>query len=133
MLFKKGFTIAAVMHHTVKMLIWKNQTERTSQSKFSISNPRTSNKWILNGLIMLHKQMFHYWNRVYCWCLDYHNNHFYNVSFSFNTHGAVCSQTSHHKEVKVTVVRVKRTSTLELMFLDWLSLSTIYTFTHNHK
>lgn len=76
-----------------------------------------------------HKEILHYWNRVYYCGLDYHNNHFYSVSFSFNAHGAVFSQTSHHKEVRVTVMaKVKWTPTHVLMLQDWFSLSTIYTF-----
>lgn len=69
--------------------------------------------------ITWHKETLHYWNRVYYCGLDYHNNHFYSVSFSFNAHGAVFSQTSHHKEVRVTVMaKVKGTPTHVLMFQD---------------
>lgn len=76
--------------------------------------------------------MLHYWNRVYYCGLDYHNNHFYSVSFSLNAHGAVFSQTSHHKEVRITVmVKVKGTPTRA--DVSELILSTIYTFTLDHK
>lgn len=70
-----------------------------------------------------------YWNRVY-YCLDYHNR-FYSVSFSFNAHGAVFSQT-YHKEVRITVM-VKVRGTPTRADFSGLILSTIYTFTLNHK
>lgn len=81
-----------------------------------------------------HKEMLHYWNRVYYCGLDYHNNHFYSVSFSFNAHGAVFSQTSHHKEVRVTVMaKVKGTPTHVLMFQDWFSFNYLHIHTHKYK
>lgn len=78
-----------------------------------------------------HKEMLYYWNRVYYCCLDNHNNCFYSVSFSFNAHGAVFSQT-YHKEVRITVM-VKVRGTPTRADFSGLILSTIYTFTLNHK